>query len=343
MTQFQGTYLDGKSSNPHPVTVCFDGVNLHIKGEAANFAVSLEECEITPPLGRTRRSIRFPSGAICETDDLNAIGALENIRGANPGMRLVHLMENRWKLVAVCFAGLVVSIWLFGVYGIPFLAKIAANSIPPDIVAEISKKTERILEERFFEPSELDEKNMSEIRDVFLTVARDSDSEFDYRLEFRRGNFGPNAFALPSGLVIMTDSLVRLSGNHDELAGIFRHEIAHIENRHGMRTIFQNAGIFLLVSAVVGDVASITSVAASFPTLLAETGYSRTFEKEADEAAGLYFLENGQSTKPYRDILTKITKTMPDSPGNAWLSTHPGTRERVRLLLELEESWNGFQ
>ncbi len=66
---------------------------------------------------------------------------------------------------------------------------------------------------------------------------------------FRKGGpIGPSAFALPSGTVIMTDELVDLVDQKGELEALFAHKIAHVTNRHGLRSALQDSGVFLLIS-----------------------------------------------------------------------------------------------
>jgi len=65
--------------------------------------------------------------------------------------------------------------------------------------------------------------------------------------------------------------------------------------------------VFLLVSVLVGDVASITSVAATLPTL-SSNPVIRGVEREADTEAGLYLIEKG-GNKPYEEMLAKLTKS----------------------------------
>jgi predicted Zn-dependent protease len=139
----------------------------------------------------------------------------------------------------------------------------------------------------------------------------------------------------------MTDELVELAENDRELEGVLLHEIGHVEQRHGLRSIIQDAGVFLLISTLVGDVASITSTTASLPTLLAQTGYSRQFEREADEFAVRHFVARGWSTGPFRDILLRMSEGAPSFPGESILSTHPVTSERIESIREVEESASG--
>jgi len=220
---------------------------------------------------------------------------------------------------------------------IPLVAQKMAYSMPPHLTEELSDATLEILDNRFLEPSELNQGRHDELEKIFKQLNTEVDREFNYTIKFRKSPvIGPNAFALPSGLILMTDELVEISEDDKELIGIMAHEMAHVKYRHGLRSVFQNAGIFLLISSLVGDVASITSIAASLPTLLAKANYSREFEKEADRVAGLYLINKGWGTKQYQDILLRITKKMSSLPGESVLSSHPVTEERVKYMQELE-------
>src|SRR2546426_7673245 len=45
------------------------------------------------------------------------------------------------------------------------------------------------------------------------------------RLEFRASRIiGPNAFALPSGIIVVTDQLVRLARNDEQVLAVLAHE-----------------------------------------------------------------------------------------------------------------------
>ncbi len=337
MIRFEGVYLDGKRSMAQPVEVVAEDGMLRISGKDEDVEAALEDCTISPALGGTRRSIKLPGGARCDADDMAAVEALERLMGVNAPMRLVHFLETRWKWTLACLVGLIACAWVLGVHGIPFVSRLAANAVPLSVLEPMTSQTMEILDERFFEPSELDDQRAEHIHEMFDVIRDEMNSEFNYRLALRQSpRIGPNAFALPDGLILMTDELVDLSQNDEELIGILRHEAAHVELRHGLRSIFQDAGVFLLISALVGDVASITSTAASIPVLLAETGYSRQFEREADAAAGAYLMTTVETTGPYRDILARLQKEAPDFPGSAWLSTHPETEERIRRMENLE-------
>jgi len=162
---------------------------------------------------------------------------------------------------------------------------------------------------------------------------------FTYRLEFRQGGgLGANALALPSGAIVITDELVALAGDDMEIAAILAHEMTHVEKRHALRSLLQDAGVFLLISILVGDVTSVTSIAASLPTLLVKSGYSRRFESEADEAAGYWLIHKGWGTRPLQDILRRLAIHQKGLAGPSWLSTHPDTNRRIAHLQALEQT-----
>jgi len=341
--QFKGTYFDGKTSKAYPVTLRVAGEDLILEDAADSFsiAIPLKNCVITPPLGRSSRSLKFPSGGKCDIHDLGAAATLEKNLGINYGMRLVNFLEGRWKPATACFICLIFCVWGFVRFGIPFVATIAANAVPLELVEHISSKSLAMLDKRYLLPSRLKKEKIEEVRTIFQKYCASLYKNVQYRVEVRRGNIiGPNAFALPSGIILITDELVELIESEKELAAVLFHEMAHVRHRHGLRSVFQNAGVFLVISALAGDIASITSTAATLPTLLAESGYSRKFEFEADREAGMYCIRKGWGTKPYQDILLRMSQNELNFPGKTFLSSHPLIEERITYLRDLQQPHN---
>lgn len=339
MIEFHGLYFDGKSSKAYPITIRSDGVFFSVQGDGdyPRTELPLHQCVISPPMSNTRGIIKLPDGAQCETDNLNAVEELEKFLYGNSGMRTVHFLEGHWKTAFACLAGMILCVWIFIAQGIPVLADIISRSVPPVLLEKLSQQALNMLDKQFFEPSQLTPERASQIQGLFQQICQEKSDKFNYRLEFRKSpHIGANAFALPSGHVLMTDEMVAISENDNELRGVLAHETAHVIHRHGIRSIIQNAGVFLVISILVGDITSITSLAAALPTLLVEAGYSRKFEKEADKAAGLYFIQKGLDTADYRNILIRVTKDY-DSKMSL-ISTHPDTQDRVKYLQSLETS-----
>jgi len=332
----QGTYFDGKSSKAHKAAMRFSSDSLTIEDDGGTLMLSvrLSQCRLDPPLGKAGRSIRLPGGAVFETPDSAALRDIERSWGKNRMMRFVHGLESRWKTVAASFAGIVLFLWLFHTYAIPVLAKEIAFSLPAGINTEISRHTMDILDAHFFEPTGLSRERMEGIKKRFQSLLNTLGPDtFTYCLEFRKSQaIGPNAFALPSGTVVMTDELVKLSVDDRELDGILLHEIGHVKERHALRAIIQNAGVFLLITSLSGDLSEISSAAASLPTVLVHSEYSRTFERAADRFAALALLRKGEPVKPLQDILRRLSSNAPKYPGESVLSSHPVMEERIAEL-----------
>ena len=338
--EFAGNYFDGVRSRAHPVAVSFDGEFVQVRGgEGVGwFEVPLSTCTLAPPLGKEQRRLKFLSGAHLETRDVAAFTVLEEASGKGRGLRFVHRLESHWRLALGCLVGLTMSVGAFTLYGIPFLATQAAYATPLEVSEMVSDKSFDLLDSEIFEPSTLDAERATRLRAQFESLtadfAADSDIQPHYELVFRSGGrLGANAFALPSGLIIVTDELVELAQSDREILSVLAHEVAHVEKRHGLRSLYGGAGVFLLVSVLAGDVASVTSIAASLPAILIESGYSRAFEREADEVAGRYLVAKGWGTEPLRNILERLTE---DVAAPTFLSSHPGTEARLKDLEALE-------
>lgn len=334
MIDFEGTYFDGKSSRDQAVSVQFDGRRLHIRGEAVSETRMIEECEISPVLGKTRRIFKLPGGARLETDNLQAVAKLEQFIGRNQGMTLVSRLEGRWHWVIFSLVGLVVFTWAFITFGIPYIAQAAAKATPVSVLGAMSDQTLKILDDQYFAPTQLSMARQKEIEAEFQEITRQIGGNYPYRLELRSSpQLGANALALPSGIVVVTDELVKLAKSDRELIGVIAHEVGHVINRHGARSLYQSAGVVLMISLLLGDVTSVTSLAASLPAILIQSGYSRDFERQADEVAGRYLISKNWGTAPLQDILVRLNG---NKDATSFLSSHPGTAERVKNLKALE-------
>jgi len=343
MTRFDAHFFDGRTSRALPVTVDFDGVTLAFGDETEGTATreSIIDCSIDPAIGRTKRSIRLPGGGLLQTDDHDAVAALQLSGGFRQSSSLVHTLESRWKTVAASMVCLALVLFALVWYAIPRAAERVARVIPPEVTASASRNTLKIFDARFLGPSGLTSERQDEIRGLFEDVARNIDpgGATGYTLTFRTGKkVGANAFALPSGIIVVTDELVSLSESDDELAAIFAHEIAHVKHRHALRSVLQSTGVFFLITLLAGDMTSITGFAAFLPTLLIESGYSREFEREADHAAASFLIAGGKGTAPFREMLEKLDLSQPGALKLGVFSTHPETARRIEHLKELERT-----
>jgi Zn-dependent protease with chaperone function len=159
-------------------------------------------------------------------------------------------------------------------------------------------------------------------------------------LNFRDGGFiGANAFALPGGAIVMTDALVEALGDDDHIAAVLSHELGHVHYRHGARLILQASITALASAAVLGDVSSVASLAATIPTVMLHTSYTRDFERESDRFAFALLRQTGRSPRLFGESLAALEKSRGNEPGKSgrqtgYLSSHPPTEERMKAAEE---------
>jgi Zn-dependent protease with chaperone function len=334
---FKGTYFDGKSSEAHEVTATAQGNVLSIRGEGVHADFNIDSCTVEPALGSTRRTLHTSGDGRLDTEDHKAFLALERNKGGIGGFRIVHLLESRWKAALAAAAVAVLAILAAAVWGIPYLAEKAAFSLPDKALQTLGKGALDSVDRHLFKPSELDAEEHERIRSLVETFATETGAPQPRALVFRKSPFGPNAFALPGDTVVLTDELVSFVEGDDELLGIVAHELAHLRQRHAVRTLLQGTGVFLLVSVLVGDVTSITSAAGTLPALLLESSYSRGFEQEADSVATRWMHDVGYGVEPMIAFLTRVKEKKHGVEGPEFLSTHPALDKRIAYLRSLEE------
>ncbi|HWG83972.1 MAG TPA: M48 family metallopeptidase [Deinococcales bacterium] len=333
---FHGVYFDGKTSRAHLATVTVRGTDLVISWEDGQASVPVRSARVEPALGGTTRVIHLPGDARIETDDATAIAVLEEHLGQNRALNLVGRLERHWRHALVAAVILIATAFAIARYGLPVAADWAANTTPASALGPASDQALALLDAQGLRPTRLAASEQARLQKLFARVSAKAGPGLNLRLLFRDGGaMGANAFALPNGTIVVTDQFLDLARNNREVAAVLAHEIGHVQQRHALRGLYRSAGVALLVSILLGDVASASNLAASLPAVLLERGYSRGFEVEADAHAAAYLNAEGWGTQPLRGILERLADEHGSSnPG--LLSTHPGTEQRIERLEELE-------
>ncbi|NJL82178.1 MAG: M48 family metalloprotease [Chloroflexaceae bacterium] len=136
-----------------------------------------------------------------------------------------------------------------------------------------------------------------------------------------------NAFATMGGFVYVNTGLITTAQNEAELASVIAHEIGHVTGRHAIQQMRQQA-----ISQGVLSAAGINQSAAVQigVDLAIRRPNSRSDELEADRF-GLSNLR--QANYAPIAMVTFMQKLLAQGgSGPAFLSTHPATSERIRLL-----------
>ena len=290
----------------------------------------IQEVVVSSRLGGTTRRLEMPDGMVCEVSDNDAVDKFFRSSGTEVSGRLIDKLESklRYVIIAVVVTSLVV--WGAISYGIPVLAKHVAFMIPVTASSVLGKDVLFVLDKTIFSESKLGDTEIEEAKALFSRVTETADPEYRFKLEFRQGtNIGPNAFALPTGTIIVTDELVGLLADPHELESILAHEVGHVVYRHSLRRLIQSSTISLVIMAVTGDISTVSVLAGSLPTLLTETYHSREFEREADKYSYEYLKHNGISPIHFTNILDRMSSS---GKGIGFLSTHPSVNERLEMF-----------
>lgn len=174
-----------------------------------------------------------------------------------------------------------------------------------------------------------------------------------YQYQFHIVNDGSlNAFALPGGEVVIHSALILRAESAEELLGVLAHEITHVEQQHGLRGVIGATGIYMIASAVFGDLSGVLATLTSAAPLLLNQSYSRRFETEADlkgfallqkariNPAGLasFFEKMIEEEKKQLEQIENEDNRELVKGALQFLSTHPASEERIQKLNELGAS-----
>jgi predicted Zn-dependent protease len=154
-----------------------------------------------------------------------------------------------------------------------------------------------------------------------------------------------NAFAMPGGHVVLHSGLLLAADSAEEIAGVLAHEIAHVTGRHSIRNIIASAGLYLALSAVVGDASGLLGVLADNSAFLLDRKFTRDFEREADQVGWDYLVRAGidpagmvsffeKMEREEKRQLEKLPVVGSVAKALQIASTHPATRERIARLEE---------
>ncbi|MGW8248671.1 MAG: M48 family metalloprotease [Acidiferrobacterales bacterium] len=140
------------------------------------------------------------------------------------------------------------------------------------------------------------------------------------------------AFALPNGSIYFNVGLLARIDNEAQLATVLGHEGAHFIYKHSFkeRVRAKNASAFASFGVPLGNLIAISSI----------TGYSRTFEREADNKGFTRMVKAGydprESYKVFEYLAKEVKALGMKEP--YFFSTHPRLVERIENFKELSKN-----
>jgi predicted Zn-dependent protease len=145
-----------------------------------------------------------------------------------------------------------------------------------------------------------------------------------------------NAFAVPGGYVYVNRGLIERTRNMPELAGVLAHEIAHVEERHGVEQMEKvqgaNLGINLAYILLGRQPSGVEQAAIGVGGNLVFARHSREAENEADRRAVPLLVAAGISPAGLPSFFNVLISDQQRSPSavEQWFSTHPLTQDRIQ-------------
>ncbi|MDJ0681293.1 MAG: M48 family metallopeptidase [Xenococcaceae cyanobacterium MO_167.B52] len=136
-----------------------------------------------------------------------------------------------------------------------------------------------------------------------------------------------NAFATMGGYVYINTGLMKRAENEAELASVIGHEIGHIVGRHAIKQMREKAISQGVLSAAGLDSSQAVQIGVE---LALSRPNSRGDELEADRFGLENIKKSGYAPSGMVSFMEKLLQRGSSSP--TFLSTHPATSERIKLL-----------
>ena len=330
-------YLSGQSKSlPAVLLGCNGGFWLQSNSKEINLEVHLDKMVIQAPVGSLPYKIILAEGHLFEVENNQETKEfLEFCDKPNAESWVGYLEQKK----TVIFIGIIIMAALAITvprYILPLTGDQVANWIPQSWLMMAGDETLAILDESFFSPSELALQDQEKLTHEFNRMASLVLKDQRAKLVFRQSEeIGPNAFALPGGVVVLTDELVEIAEDQAGVIGVLAHELGHVHLKHPARRLVRSLMALALVSLIFDDAATFAEELAAVSGSLISLAYTREFEEEADRAGKEILIRAGLSPIPLANLLQKLSDGCQENCSQLpeWLKTHPSVPSRIEFLL----------
>lgn len=363
----QALLFDGRSARGQAVRLAMQAGDLLALPQSAEAGAAPEPrrwplAQVQWP-ERTRhgqRTLHLADGASLQVADSAAFDAWRRQHG--PSESWVVRAQQNWRSTLLALVMLVLVVAAGYRWGVPAAARGLVAWLPAEADQAVGAQALESAQGRWLQPTQLPAARQQALREAFAQMVAQawpaagspagqsawqpggqtggpSSAAPVYTLRFHAATpeLGPNAFALPGGDIVVTDELVALLAGHDDtLLGVMAHELGHVQHRHGMHALVQFTLLSTATSIALGD---FSSVLAALPAWLAQMGYSRDAEREADAVAVRLLKASGRSPAAMVVLFERLAQGRAagqeaDSGPPIALASHPADEERVRFFRE---------
>ena len=339
--KFSARYFDGQRATAHEVTVTLQEGDISFQIQDTHLLYKKNQYEIQTAIAEVTRIIELEDGGRLEVADPS--GQFSHHASTGYVAKIIYALENNFRYIALALVMTVALIWSFISYGVPFIAEQVAHAIPISTETAMGEQVLQAMdvEEYVFQPSSLLVSRQEKIKSQLQNLCQQQTNCPPYKLLFRKSaRIGANAFALPGGTLIITDDLVHLARDDNEITAVLAHELGHINRRHAMRQVLQSTLSGLVMVAVLGD---FDSIASGLPATLLQLRYTRQMELEAD-AYALQALQHACiSPMAFVNILERLSGAHKEDESEKstnsverLLASHPDTTIRLKAFRDAE-------
>ncbi len=334
--------FDGKTAKAQPVLLTLAEDRLYVTAEdgtpVGDWALAELRDENRPPReDDLRLSLDHEEGRIVVTD----IAFVEQLR------HLCPMLQKRrsapagwWRPYAFWGGGAVLSVVLIFTVILPLLAGQVARLLPMETREQIGSQATDFIVQSIARrggttPDAVTCSNPEAeavLQKLVSLLQNEADADETVRNITVVKTKQANAFALPGGQLIIFSGLLDLADHPNGFTGVLAHEMAHVAHNHPTRLFVTNAGVATVFSVLLGDVTGGTFLA-TLGQMTLGSGYSRDFEREADQSAIERMQAAGLDVSPMAGLMQKVGEQPGSESFLSFLDSHPGFEERVATLM----------
>ncbi len=335
----RGIYFDGVTSARHIVTVTLTGSGIEISHHAGDPIAQwpyARLAHLNAPAHVFRLGLRDSDRL--QRLEINDPDFAHRIDLACPDIDRTDATANSERRSAVAWSlAAIASLLLIAFYGLPQIANQIGRLLPHQIEQHLGRVGDLRFrtayddgpKERPFEcgegPGEIEGKQAFDA--LMARIAKAAGLTIPIHAAVVRRT-EPNAFALAGGYIYVLQGLIENAKDVDEVAAIIAHELGHVANRDGIRSVLQSGGLSLIFGMILGDFVGGAAVVVAAQMLL-KAAYSRQQEAAADDFAVRTLQELDADPRALATFLDRVARNA--RPSSIFLG-HPSVPERVARI-----------
>jgi Zn-dependent protease with chaperone function len=321
MKSYEVRYYDGRSSRPTPARLELYDTYAQVAGRV----YQLGQITVGAKLHGTMQAVNFDDGSYCELSPNDTF-----ILPEDTTTPLLLRLEHKLRYALLAFAVLAALTAFTLTYGASIAANLIAPHIPESIVDDASKEALELLDAQYMQSTMLTVIEQHKIAERYRDILGGNATKLHFR---RSKELGANAFALPSGDIVLLDGLVRLDKDPElrGVIGVLAHEKGHVVHLHGLKALVKSSISSAILGVLIGDFSGLLT---SLATFTIDAKYSRDYEREADQ----YVIDTMSAHDISTTCMADLFEAMADKDKSAnassrsLLSTHPAMDERIKAL-----------